>query len=180
MLQAIGLILILFIIKLVIDNLKPPAVKDKGKSKGDIIDISGKWVNAEEMPYQKNESFLSRQELQVFQLLQDILQNTQYSIYPHLRLTDVLQVPSGTQNRQEYLFRIKERGLDMVIFKSNDLELVLVVHFSGSKGAGQTGPDMFTRTALQAAGIKSISIDLNTPSSREETITRLRQAGLSI
>jgi hypothetical protein len=179
--QFIGLILVVVIIKLLIDNLKPLFNKTKSSPTGDFIDISEKWINADVLPYQKNEYLFDNRELLVFKRLQDILEHGLYSLYPHIRLADLLSVPASTQNRQEYLFRIKERSLDMVVFESAYLKPVLVINLA-SQGDGKRKQitDQFTEKALHAAGIKLIDIDLNDPPDSEELLANLRGFGLVI
>ena len=181
MLQFLGVIIVAYLIKLLIDSIKPAFRKDKSGQSGEFIDISEKWINADDMPYQKNEYLLNNKELQIFQLLKDILDKSRYSLYPHLRLADLLKVPAATLNRQEYLFRIKERSLDMVIFESTYLKPVLVINLKSSgNGKRQQITDNFAENALKAAGIDSFNIDLNNPANREELLSNLRGLGLEL
>ncbi len=179
--QFIGLILVVVIIKLLIDNLKPVFNKTKSAPTGDFIDISEKWISADAMPYKKNDYLFNNRELLIFKRLQDILEHSRYSLYPHIRLADLLSVPAGTQNRQEYLFRIKERSLDMVVFESSYLKPVLVVNLvTQEDGKRQQITDQFTEKALNTAGIESIDIDLNNPPDHEELLSTLRGFGLEL
>lgn len=181
MLQLLAVILVVVLIKLLIDNLKPVFKKKKSSPSGDFIDISEKWINADEMPYQKNEYLFNNRELLIFKRLKDILDNSRYSVYPHIRLADLLSVPAGTQNRQEYLFRIKERSLDMVVFESSYLKPVLVVNLKTQEdGKRQQITDQFTEKALYTAGINSIDLDLKNPPESEELLSQLRGFGLEL
>jgi len=180
--QILAAILIVVLIKLLIDNLKPMFdSKKKSPKSGDFIDISEKWINADEMPYQKNDYLLNNRELLIFKRLKDILENSRYSLYPHIRLADLLSVPPVTHNRHEYLVRIKERSLDMVIFESSYLKPVLVVNLrTQDDGKRQQITDQFTEKALYTAGIESIDMDLNNPPDREELLNNLRGSGLEL
>ncbi|MDD3364482.1 MAG: DUF2726 domain-containing protein [Syntrophomonas sp.] len=181
MAQLIGIILIVVLIKLLMDYIKPIVKKSKPAQNGDFIDISEKWINADEMPYQKNECILDKRELIIFQMFQTILNGSNYSVYPHLRLADLLKVPADTPNRQEYLFRIKERSLDMVIFESAQLKPLLVIKLkSQDDGKKQQINDEFTENALNTAGLKSMNISLNSPPSKEQLISNLRGLGLEL
>lgn len=181
MVQFIGLILIVVLVKLLMDMIKPAVNKSKSAPKGDFIDISEKWINADEMPYEKNERLLDKRELQIFQMLQNILDGSQYSVYPHLRLAELLKVPADTPNRQEYLYRIKERSLDMVVFESNQLKPVLVIKLkSPDDGKKQQINDEFTETALNSAGLTSMNISLNSPPSRDQLISSFNGMGLKL
>jgi hypothetical protein len=167
-------------IKLLIDNLLP-LFKKKSSPSGDFIDITEKWINADAMPYQKNDYLFNNQELLIFKRLQEILVTSRYTVYPHLRLADLLTVPAGTQNRQEYLFRIKERSLDMVIFESSYLKPVLVVNLKTQEdGKMRQITDQFTEKALSTAGIKSIDMDLSNPPDSDHLRSNLRRLGLEL
>lgn len=179
--QLLFLVLVVVLIKILVDNLKPMFNKKKPSPSGDFIDISEKWINADEMPYQKNEYLFNNRELLIFNRLKDILDNSRYSVYPHIRLADLLNVPAGTQNRQEYLYRIKERSLDMVVFESSYLKPVLVVNFKTQEdGKKQQITDRFTEKALYTAGIKSIDLNLDSPPDHEELQSHLREFGLEL
>lgn len=181
MIQLLVAVLIVVMIKLIIDNLKPVFNKTKSSPSGDFIDISEKWINADAMPYQRNEYLFNNRELVIFKRLKDILENSRYTVYPHIRLADLLSVPAGTQNRQEYLFRIKERSLDMVVFESSYLKPVLVVNLKTQEdGKKQQLNDQFTEKALHTAGIKSIDLDLSNPPESEELLEHLRALGLLV
>jgi len=179
--QVIIAILIVFLIKIIIDKITPAFRKSKSDQKGEFIDISAKWINADEMPYKKNEYLLDNRELVVFQMIKDILDKSCYTVYPHLCLADLLKVPMGTQNRPEYLYRIKERSLDMVILESSRLRPVLAVNLkSQGDGKKQQISSQFTENALKSAGLKYINIDLNDPPSHEQIRSNIRELGLDL
>ncbi|PKM77140.1 MAG: hypothetical protein CVU90_09100 [Firmicutes bacterium HGW-Firmicutes-15] len=181
MAQLIVIILIVVLVKLLADYFKPIIQKSKPAQKGDFIDISEKWINADEMPYRKNDNLLDKRELAIFQMFQTILNESSYSVYPHLRLADLLKVPADTPNRQEYLYRIKERSLDMVVFESIQLMPVLVIKLkSQDDGKKQQINDDFTENALNTAGLKSMNISLNSPPTREQLIGNLQGLGLKL
>lgn len=180
MVQLIVIILIVVLAKMLINYIKP-IIKKGQPQNGDFIDISEKWINADDMPYQKNDHLLDKREFLIFKTFQNILDESQYSIYPHLRLADLLKVPADTPNRQEYLYRIKERSLDMVIFESTQLKPVLVISLkSQDDGKKQQINDDFIETALKTAGLKSMNITLNSPPSEEELRENLNDFGLKI
>jgi hypothetical protein len=181
MAQFIVLILLVVLAKMLINYLKPFLKNSQSTKNGDFIDISEKWINADEMPYRKNNRLMNKQEFQIFQMLQGILDGSQYSVYPHLPLADLLRVPADTPNRQEYLYRIRARSLDMVIFESQQLKPVLVINLkSQDDGKMQQITDEFTETALNSAGLKSISINLTSPPSKAQFISDLNGLGFKL
>lgn len=179
MVQIIGAILIFVLIKLLFDLIKPTLPKTSPPTKGDFIDISEKWINTDNLPYKKNDSLLSQRELGILRLFQEVLPLSRYAVYPHLRLADLLQVPAGSQNRQEHLFRIKERSLDLVILAVDQLQPVLVVNFTHrNDGKREQTADQFTENALRSAGYELMTVDPDNPPSREQIITELSGFGL--
>lgn len=179
--QLIVAFLVVIVLKLLFDNLKPAFNKGKSQQSSEFIDISEKWVNTDDMPYKINEYLLDNLELVVFKRLKDILENSRYSVYPHIRLADLLSVPAGAQNRKEYLFRISERSLDMVVFESAYLKPVLAVNLTSFPGGGrQQVIDQFTKKALHTAGLKAIDLDVNSPPSRDDLLNILHRSGLDI
>lgn len=181
MVQLIGLILFVVLVKLLMNYIKPIVKKSKPAQNGDFIDISEKWINADEMPYQKNDYLLDKRELIIFQMFQTIFNESNYSVFPHLRLADLLKVPADTPNRQEYLYRIKERSLDMVVFESIQLKPMLVIKLkSQDDGKKQQINDEFTENALNTAGLKSMNISLNSIPSKEQLISNLNDLGLNL
>ena len=182
MIQVLAAILIIVLIKLLIDNLKPTfTTKKQPPSQGDFIDISEKWISTDELPYKKNDYlFNKREEMMFFEILRDIIDKTGYSLFPHVHMANLLTVPTDTQNRQEYLLRIKERSLDMVIFDSAYLTPKLVINMKAGETKRQQIYRQFTKKALLAAGIKSIDIDVNNLPSREDLVKILQNSGLDL
>ncbi len=181
MVQILLALLFVFLTKFILDSLKPIIKQKQAPPKNDYIDISEKWINADDMPYQKIDSLLNTRELAMFKMLQDTLAKTSYVVYPHVPMADLLTVPAGTQNRQEYLFRLKERSLDVVIFDSFSLRPILAVNLqSRVDGKRQQISNQFIANALRSADLKSIEIDLNTPPTADELLRIMRRAGLAL
>ncbi len=177
----IAVIIVVVIIKLLVDSIKSTAVKSKPAPRGDFIDISEKWINADQMPYRRNDYTLPNRELLIFRALQDLFKDSIYTIFPHVSLTDLLIVPTGTENRQEYLHRIRERIVDMVVYEAENLKPALVVNLKSAEGSKrQQISDQFTENALKTAGYKSITLDLNELPGQEELVWTLRAAGLKL
>lgn len=177
----IAVIIAVVIIKLLVDSIKTTTVKSKPAPRGDFIDISEKWIHADQMPYKKNDYPLPNRELMVFRALQDLFKDSLYTVFPHVPLADLLIVPTGTENRQEYLHRIRERNADMVVYEVESLSPALVISLRSAEGnKRQQISDQFTENAIKTAGYKSISIDINELPGQEELVWKLRAAGLKL
>jgi len=179
--QFITLVVIIILLKILFDYLKTNPIKTKPAPRGDFIDISEKWINADQMPYQKNECLMSNRELMAFKLVEDLLKDSSYTVFPHVPMADLLMVPTGIQNRQEYLYRIKERSLDMVVFERQSLIPALVVNIRAPEGSKrQQISDQFTEDAIKTAGYKLVTLDLNNPPGQDELLHQLRANGLDL
>ncbi|MEQ8201379.1 MAG: DUF2726 domain-containing protein [Syntrophomonadaceae bacterium] len=179
--QFIALVLIIVLVKLLYDYFKSVPAKGKQAPQGDFIDISEKWINADQMPYKKNDYPLPNRELMIFRAFQELFRDGLYTVFPHVPLTDLLLVPAGAENRQEYLHRIRERNVDMVVYEMEELKPVLIINLrSADSNKRQQISDQFTENALKTAGYRSIAVDLNELPGQEELVWKLRAAGLQL
>lgn len=187
--QLIGLAIIAILAKLFMDLYKQqfPSKesnkKQKKAKKGQVIDISEAWVDTSAMPYNKKNSLLNSKELASYHLLADLLSSSPYIIYPHMRMSEILNVPASTKNRNEYVQRIEERRLDLVIIDSRELSPILAVKLETNNGAKKKQlSDRFTEKVLESAGLPYISLDLDKVQEidRTELFEQLRKSGLTI
>lgn len=177
--QLIVAILLVVLIKLLIDYIKPALPKKPPAPPGDFIDISEKWISADEMPYQKNDRLLNEPELACFHMFQHIVADSRYTVHPHIRLADLVKVPPGTINRQEYQFRINERSVDLVLLEASVLQPLLGINFAYSGDSQrQQISDQFTVKALRTAGLGVMTVNLDNPPGREQILRDLSGCGI--
>jgi len=165
-----------------------PAAKTKSSKKkhsgnGEVIDLSNAWINMNELPYRKQGYFLSGRELALYQLINDVLQNSSYTAFPRVNLADIITVAADAENRSEYVKRIKERNVDILICERDDLKPVLFIIINGiveSRKKQQILEDRFMKNAAGAAGMDYIIIDLNNTPDKEHTLKLLQNSGLNI
>lgn len=181
MAQFIGVILVLVLVKLLIEQIKPLWPKSPAPQKGDFIDISEKWISADKMPYQSTGRLLTEQQLALFRLFQEIVTPGPYTVYPHIRLADLVKVPPGTVNRQEYQFRIEERSVDLVVMEGSNLQPLLGINFVSSRDSQrQQISDQFISQVLRSAGLGYLTVDLDDPPEREQLRRDLNHCGVSV
>lgn len=179
--QLIALVLIIVVVKLLYDYFKSVPAKEKPAPRGDFIDISEKWINADQMPYKKNDYPMPSRELLIFKAFQELFRGSTYTVFPHVPLTDLLVVPTGIENRQEYLHRIRERVVDMVIYDMEGFKPVVVINLkSADSNKRQQISDQFTENALKTAGYQAMTVDLNELPGQEEMTWKLREVGLKL
>lgn len=179
MLQLLIAILVIVVIKLLLDAAKPAQGNRSRSQQGDFIDISEKWIQADNMPYRKKETLLDDQTLPIWNLLREILSGSRFEIFPYVRLADLLLVPSGTKNRKEYQFRIDERSVDLLVVDQEQLKpLAGIILASPGTSQADLVAAQFTARALAAAGLECITFNLDAPLSREALIGSLRKFGI--
>ncbi|MGR6836479.1 DUF2726 domain-containing protein [Syntrophomonas erecta] len=184
MLQFIGFLIVIIAAKLLYDLFKEHQTQrktQKSKKSGEIIDISSHWIKVDDMPYRKREYLLSPRELALFQSLSNILKNTSYIVFPKVRLVDVLQLASDTDNRQEYYERVKERNIDLLVCELPELKPVLMVIVENQiEGKRKKMGDRFTGRVAKTAGIKCLHFSPSHLPSEDELHKQLTGVGLAI
>lgn len=157
------------------------AHKRKGRQNGEVIDLSNAWVDLNDMPYRRRDYLLTGRELAAYHTISDVLEGTNYTVFPKVRLAEILTLATGADNRSEYMNRIRERYVDFLVCEGDELKPVLVIICeSPAEGKKKQLVDRFTRHATEAAGLAYISLDVSNFSSKEDFIRRLQKAGLSI
>lgn len=184
MAQLIGIVIIIVIGKIVFDYVKDQVgLKNIAKKKktGDVIDLSDAWIDTSSLPYQLKESPINKRELAVYDLVEEVLLATQYTVSVKTQMADVLTLPRQTNNYQEYLNRIKERTFDLVILERPALKPVLVINMTSQNDQKKKQiSDQFRENALTAAGLGSITIDSNADWNEAMLLKKLRSAGLKL
>lgn len=186
MAQALALIIIAIILKLLWDYVRAQIPKQeqktkKNRRKGEVIDISDAWINASSLPYASREFLLSNKELALYNQIEAVLADSAYVIAPKIRMDEVLIVSPQADHYQEYLARLKERVLDMVILEKPALKPVLAIHFEGMNDQRKKQiADQFKERALKAADLPSITLSLNHDWEQHQIEAELRKAGLHI
>lgn len=183
MAQFIAFVVFLIIAKLLVDFIKEKfsfAVKNKNSKSGDVIDISDAWVDAGNLPYKRKEQVINSKERSFYQTLSEIFSGYNYVIFPHMQMSELISVTESPKH-WEYLQRLKERTLDMVILEASSFKPVLVFNLQETEaGKSKQISNRFTTQALLVAGLPMISINLNQMPKPQELIKELRKHGLNI
>ncbi|MEA1962330.1 MAG: DUF2726 domain-containing protein [Bacillota bacterium] len=184
MAQLIGVAILFVIGKVILDYVKDQGnstKRTKNKKSGEVIDLSEAWINTGTLPYHLRDYPLNNRELAVYELLNNLLEGSNYTINVKMRMADLLTLPMQTSNYQEYMNRIKERTLDIVILESPRLKPVLVVNVESQKDHKKKQlADQFRDNALTTAGLANIYIDPNGDQNDSSLLQSLRSAGLAI
>lgn len=179
--QFIAFIIILIIAKLVVDMVKNQLNRPKNSQKnGEVIDISDSWVDTSSLPYQKKAQVMNPREIAFYHSLAETLNDSDYIIAPHLHMSELITVTDAPR-QQEYLQRLKERDLDLVILEANTFQPVMVINFADDEaGRKQQLSNSFTAKAVKAADLPQLDINPANPPLGHELLTKLHQQGLKI
>jgi very-short-patch-repair endonuclease len=80
-----------------------------------------------ELPYEKVTSLLTPAERDFFETLREVAQSEDLAVFTKVRLSDLVKVRLGIENRQVLQNRIQQKHVDFVLCSSSQLAPVLVV-----------------------------------------------------
>ncbi|MDD3023941.1 MAG: DUF2726 domain-containing protein [Syntrophomonadaceae bacterium] len=171
--QLIIIIILLITGKLLTDIYKESRNKNQQKNaSGEVIDVSGAWIDLSDMPFQPRNYLLSESDMALYLLLQKILAGSNYVVFPKIGLSEILQLKSGTKNPHEYNKRIRSSQADCLLCKLPSLQPVLVVLNQNS--------DSFGKRALEEAGLQHLIISPDNMPSEELLRQKIQDTGLKL
>jgi hypothetical protein len=179
--QAIIAVLGLILAKLIVDVVKEniSSSSKKASSSGPIIDLGDAWVDLNQISSRQRESLLSREEILLFQMLDSILFDSNYKVFPKVRLADLLTPNPNIPNRAEYKRRLRERVVDLLIVEKQNLKPLLLILTNNSQNK-KAEPDQLSIRSIKTAGLRYLIIKLDDLPSSSSLLTKLREAGLNI
>ncbi|WP_061213360.1 DUF2726 domain-containing protein [Syntrophomonas wolfei] len=178
--QAIIAVLGLILAKLILDVVKENiSSSKKTSSPGPIIDLGDTWVDLSEISSRQRESLLSKEEILLFQMLDSILVNSNYQVFPKVRLADLLTPNPNIPNRAEYKRRLRERVVDLLIVEKQNLKPLLLILTKGWQNK-KAEPDQLSIQSIETAGLRYLIIKLDDLPSSSSLLKKLREAGLNI
>lgn len=179
--QAIIAVLGLILAKLILDVFRENIsnVKKKASSPGPVIDLGDTWIDLNKISSQAKESLLSREEAMLYQMLDSILSNSNYKVFPKVRLANLLIPSHNTPNRAEYKRRLRERVVDLLITDQQSLKPALLILTQNSQ-ARKKKADQLSIRSIETANLSLLIIDLDDLPSIGSLQQKLRKAGLKI
>jgi len=82
-------------------------------------------------PYSKKKFLFSIPERHFFEILNEIFKDTEYSVFPKVRLWDILEIQSNYKTYYTYQNKIRSKHIDYVICKGIYFQPVLVIELDG-------------------------------------------------
>lgn len=179
-LAIIGLILL----KLFWDVYKekmPETPKKKPKKSGKVIDISEAWIDMNNLPYTKKASILSSSEHEVYILLNQVLEESNFKIFPKVRLADFLHIDPHITNSPEYIKRINARSVDFLICNAESFAPVLIVQVhEGNNAKKEQIAENFLERAAKTAKIPVLALNFAHLPSPQDLSRKLKEQGINI
>jgi hypothetical protein len=176
--QAIVFLLIIFAVWILWSEVKQH--KEKTKKQGDVIDISEAWIDSSHLPYRLKNSLLSDAEITLYRSICRVLKGSRYTVFPKVRLAEILDLPARSDKRQEYLNRIKVRKVDFIICELPRLVTVLAVTVEVKSSGKERVSDNFTAKAIKAAGLGHLVYNPKKLPNDSRLRADLAQAGLKL
>lgn len=179
--QIIGLIITLIIAKLIVDAVQDKLGGNKDSRKnGEVIDISDSWLDTGSLPYQKKAQLMNPKEITFYHSLDEVLKGSDYVIAPRVHMSELITVADNPR-QQEYLQRLKERNVDLVVLEAFTFRPVLIINFlEEDMGRRQQLSNNFTTKAVKAADLPQLEINLGDPPAGLELSLILRKQGLKL
>ncbi len=146
----------------------------------DIIDISEAWIDLNHLPYIPKVSALAERDLRLFELLTDVINKQAAVVIPKIHLEDILDLTPSASHRAEYARRLKERYVDFLICRRNDMAplLLIVTESRGENEVHQQNRE-FVKRAAETVAFSLLTLNVNQPIVRSSLIDHLRKAGIS-
>lgn len=109
----------------------------------------------ESYPYKKIKYLLTIAEKNFYDVLNNVLEDTEYYICPKVRLADIVSVEK-TDKRQSYFNKIKSKHVDFLLCNRKSLEPLIVIELDDSSHnkSDRIERDNFLDKVLEASEIK--------------------------
>lgn len=178
--QALAIVIILVIGMALYNKYLKNDKQNPRKKTGDLIDISEAWISMDNLPYRSKDNLLNEEENDFYLRVARLLAPNYY-LLPRIRLADFLMLPGGVENRQAYQSRIDDRAVDFLICSAPELQPQMAVFVENDNEARKKQiRDSFVRSAVEAAGINTITVKIAPLPEDDFIVRQLRKAGLTI
>lgn len=184
MLQAIFVLIMIIIGKLVYDSYMEQTKKtkkEKKNKKGDVIDISEAWVPLDNLPFRKRETILSAREIGLYNLFSHLLKDSSYIAIPKLSMSEIFMVNPDAEKRQEYQTRLKDKTVELLICELPNFNPVLIVLTDNEAETRKKQiTDRFLKSAAQAGSIPLLSMTAEHWEDELMLLQELRSLGIAV
>lgn len=112
------------------------------------------------LPYLLVDSLLTPAERSFFGVLQHVADDLDLQVFAKVRLSDLLWIPRGTDNRIRHQNRIRQKHMDFVLCDRHDIVPVLAIELDDSshRRSDRQERDAFVEQACAVAGLPLLRI----------------------
>jgi len=177
--QALALVILLVLGVAIYNKFnKSNSAKPRKNKSGDVIDISDAWIAMDNLPYRRKETVISVDEIALYRQLISLLP-AEYTIFPKVRLADILLLPGNVENRTAYQARINDRAVDLLICSAEQLIPLLVIFIETDTDARKKQiRDNFVRRAVESSGLPCLTVKINPLPALDILAKQLIKAGI--
>ncbi len=121
------------------------------------------------LPYRAKKYFFTKTEQEFVRILNESLDSQRYTIFPKVRLADIVEVTATGQEYQAALNRIKSKHVDFLVWDMVESKVALVIELDGKSHNSEKmiERDDFVNKLYEQVGIKLVRVNVGTDFKQE-------------
>lgn len=121
------------------------------------------------LPYRVKKYFFSKTEQEFLRILNESIDRKQYTIFPKVRLADIVEVTATEKEYQGWWNKIKSKHVDFLVWDVQDGKVALVIELDGKSHQSEKmiDRDDFVNKLYEKVGIKLIRVAVGTDFKKE-------------
>lgn len=135
-----------------------------GDIQSDIDKVRTKVASTNDLPYEPKEYFFSKSELEFFRILNSHLDAHRHTIFPKVRLADLVQIVGGKWKNVGAWNSVKSKHIDYLIWDLVDSKVVMAIELDGKSHNGQSAQknDDFKNQLHEKIGLPLVRVQVGT------------------
>jgi hypothetical protein len=116
------------------------------------------------LPYRAKKYFFTKTEQEFIRVLNESIDRKQYTIFPKVRLADIVEVTATGQEYQGWWNKIKSKHVDFLAWDVQEGKVALVIELDGKSHQSEKmiDRDGFVNNLYERVGIKLIRVAVGT------------------
>jgi very-short-patch-repair endonuclease len=121
------------------------------------------------LPYRAKKYFFTKTEQEFVRILNELLDRQKYTIFPKVRLADIVEVTVTGQEYQAWWNKIKSKHVDFLLWNVQEGKVALVIELDGKSHGSEKmiERDDFVNRLYEQVGIKLIRVNVGTDFKQE-------------